>query len=516
MSKKSALIILLLITLAGGLVRLAGWDWGEGYRWVNIGDEIDAYEFALDLAEGQGIAHYLGQPQVQKRGRAPGPWWGVLWLIGLRLAGSPEGLILLVALLNTAVIPLTYTLGRRVFDRPTGLWAALLMGLSPWAVCYSIGLQNPMLLAFPGALLFVALWRTVTVDKTPAVFWVALLLALIPFFHFISVILIPPVLFLFLITPQKLHRGWLAAGIIAGAALYIPYFYWDWIDGWTNTKGLLFSSGSGFSPGVLKALTIPLMLTTNWGLRWATGSFPEYLEIGDYALGSFVVLLFSNLVSFGLTGLAFFLIGREIKTRLGGLWTKPRLAFEWAPEPVFILVMLGGPLFLAILSGADFQGRYAPFLLPLLVLIPAFLAARLPQGVKHGKWLLAGLILVLSVNAVYIPGHFHRQAHLMDSGQRFLATFTRMEEVRQTLLEKLGRERRIKVEFRPVVKDLGSDRERQRNAEALGRYLNLLEDRTDRPLKSTEPILLRLVQPNQKGSGKVLWQGPGLILTEAD
>lgn len=68
---------LLALILAVGLgVRLLGIHWGHGYQFSAIGDEIQAYQVALNLLSGDPAAWYLGQPNF-RAGKLPGPLWAL-------------------------------------------------------------------------------------------------------------------------------------------------------------------------------------------------------------------------------------------------------------------------------------------------------------------------------------------------------------------------------------------------------------------------------------------------------
>src|SRR5437660_292573 len=181
--------------------------------------------------------------------------------------------------------------------------AALLAATLPWVVYYSNGLYNPDVMSFPGALLFLALWRVMRTGQTRAVFWVPVLLLALPQFHMSGLLLIPAVIIILGLSPRPLNWVWLSLGVVAGLCLYLPYLRGDLAHGWQNTRMMFTSQGSGrgYSFESLKAISAPLSFLVSWGPRW-TRTAAEYRELGRACFGSFGIMLFFNLISMALAG----------------------------------------------------------------------------------------------------------------------------------------------------------------------------------------------------------------------
>jgi len=214
MAKEFKTALLIGIMCLGFLLRLSGVGWGEGYHYAAMGDEILAYRAALSLDAGEERAFYIGQPNF-KTGKLPGPMWALFWLVGLKFGNSPEAVGLMMIILHTCVIYLVYRLAENIYGPQYSLWAALFYATSPWAVHYSVSPWNPIPMAFFGALLYLALWNVATHPDSPNVFWVCVLLAIMPQFHMIVIFIAPVVVLLLWWSPSRLNRRWLAAGVIA-------------------------------------------------------------------------------------------------------------------------------------------------------------------------------------------------------------------------------------------------------------------------------------------------------------
>ena len=114
---------LLLILLLGLGLRVAGLTWGQAFCYASQGDCLDAYRVAVNYAQGEPRARYIGQPNFNKHSKLPGPLWAMFCAAGLHLWGSIDGVVWAIILLNTAAIYLTYLLAARTVTRPASATA---------------------------------------------------------------------------------------------------------------------------------------------------------------------------------------------------------------------------------------------------------------------------------------------------------------------------------------------------------------------------------------------------------
>ncbi len=145
---KYAGLWLALILLLGFGLRVTGLTWGQAFCYSSQGDCQDAYRVAVNYAQGEPRAQYIGQPNFNKHAKLPGPLWAMFCAASLHLWGSIDGVVWAIILLNTAAIYLTYLLAVRTVGFPAALWAALLMAASPEAVIYSVVVFNPVVMSF--------------------------------------------------------------------------------------------------------------------------------------------------------------------------------------------------------------------------------------------------------------------------------------------------------------------------------------------------------------------------------
>jgi 4-amino-4-deoxy-L-arabinose transferase-like glycosyltransferase len=135
---------IVLILLAGGLVRLALWLWYAGQS-IHIWDERDYNALAISLAERGEFAFRPGSPTAFRP-----PLYPVIVAGLYRLAGveSFQTVRLLQAGLSLLNVLLLYRLGARVFDRRVGLWAAGLYCFYPSLLGFNILLLTEVLFTF--------------------------------------------------------------------------------------------------------------------------------------------------------------------------------------------------------------------------------------------------------------------------------------------------------------------------------------------------------------------------------
>lgn len=427
-------ISLWLILLLGLGLRLYWLYAADAYHYLAINDEITAYEFALRSLAGDTSAWYLGQPDFAG-GKAPGPWFTVFWVAAYLLGGStPTGALLVVALLTTAAIVLVYRLAAQFLDNRYALLTALLFACAPWVVYYAVTLWNPTPLVILGAFLFLSLWQTVKTEQARAVFWVCIVLALIPHFHMIGLFYAPVVLLVLYAMPARLNKAWFIAGVIAGLAVYLPYLVGDALHGWHNTHAILSGGGDGdgFSPSVFKILTAPATVLSNLPSRWVGPEFSQYLAFGDAYFGSYVVLLAINLVSilFG-----FYVVYAFAATFVRLLWRNRlslKQAFATQPDVVFIALLLFVPLLLFLLTGHNYATRYTIIIFPLLFILLVMRIRILLQS-RLQTFIRGAVVFTVLANTYICMTFFHYTGTQLQAGQQFMPSFGKLETIRREL-----------------------------------------------------------------------------------
>jgi len=63
---RSQSLWVVLIVLLGLLLRLTGLWWGQAYFYFGQGDGVAAYAVAVDYAQGEAKAQYIGQPNYNE------------------------------------------------------------------------------------------------------------------------------------------------------------------------------------------------------------------------------------------------------------------------------------------------------------------------------------------------------------------------------------------------------------------------------------------------------------------
>ncbi len=117
---------LFVIMLAALLVRLAIWPWFAGLE-PKIYDEDDYVDLATSIAQ-HGEFAMNGRVTAARPPLYPAMVAVIYRVAGL---GAHQAVRLVQILLNVAIIPLVFALGRNLYDERTGLWAAGLAAFYP-------------------------------------------------------------------------------------------------------------------------------------------------------------------------------------------------------------------------------------------------------------------------------------------------------------------------------------------------------------------------------------------------
>jgi 4-amino-4-deoxy-L-arabinose transferase-like glycosyltransferase len=465
MPRRTQFLLLTLIIAGGLFLRLIGFHWGQGYEFNAIGDEIEAYQVGQQFLAGDQQALYLGQPNF-KHGKVPGPLWAMVWAAGVRLGGGPEAVILTVVALNIVVIWLVFVLGKKLFDATHGLWAALLLATAPWPVYFSVGCTNPEVMAFFGALLYLALWSVVRRPKSPHIFGVLVVLAIMPQFHMFGVFFLPPVLLLLLLRRSELNWKWLVAGLVVAVLLYVPYVWGEAHNHWANTRRLL-GEGDKFSLGSFKALSTTVMSLTNLFESVIGRRLVDYKIFGDAICGSVYVLVIFNVLSIGLSLLALgsfvMLFIKSIEGKLRSL----KQALVETPAIVFTGIMVLLPLVLFIPTGASFNSRYVIALYPVLFILPAVLLVR----TRYPRLIRSSIVITIVFNIWFCLAFFRHQEQRIVQADYFVPSFRKLELVYQKIQAAVGANEQ--PHLRAVGFPADHDALLTHGADALVKYVNL-------------------------------------------
>lgn len=277
-------------------------------------DEAVAIELASGIPEGRfpatGLMSSVGLPNP--------PLFVYILSIPALLTSSPIGAGLFIALCGALSVFIAYRIGTILMGRSTGLTAAALMAVSPWAVLYSRKIWAQDLLQLLASLEMVGILRMD--DRGPgsratsfAVPVIALFAAQI---HMSGVAL---VLILALVLLLRIRRPrWMAfiAGSLLGAAPLVPYILQlrksGLMESWRS--GMASRGGPGLSllPDRIVGSIVKVLETGAYGgLDYLLGPMAQGFRQGLFA-ASFTNVLFIAVIAGGLG----FLIFHAVKIRV--------------------------------------------------------------------------------------------------------------------------------------------------------------------------------------------------------
>lgn len=446
MSVKYYRWILLVILVVGMLLRLSGLYWGHTYARFMNGDSLVAIEQAMKFKRGDEAAQYLGQPVFNSQSNLPGPLWTIACAVAIDLSGSPSAAPLPLMLFNLSAVLITARLASELFGRNHGLWAALFAATLPWTVFYSLGLYNPVVMAVVGGLLYLALWRVFTRERSAFSFWIAPVMLGSLQIHMSIMMLLPAVVILLLLSPRRINWPLLFAGVFIGLLLYIPYISGEMMNEWRNTLGMV-SGERSFKFSALKAITAPVNI-----LGGVIGRmFHEteaYLSFGDAAFLSRYLLLLLTLVS-GVLGLIyFFAAAREAFAAFRKSRAHSRPFVETDPGMVFFSVLLFVSLMASMLSGRGFHSRYTIVLFPLLMICPAIFIVRwLPViTMRWRRWAMIGISVSFIFHLYLVPAFYAYQGEWIRGSPYPVCSHRQLEEIYDAMRAVTPAEYRIGVD----------------------------------------------------------------------
>jgi len=323
-------------------------------------DEVDALRFAT-------------APWAEMLSNFARPGWnGPLYFLLLRgwiaLTGTSEYAMRFLSLVfGVLCVPLVHALGRRLFDRQTGLLAALLMTFSPYLTWY--GQEVKMYTLLPALALLAVYAQKVglrrAVEGGGWRWWAVQVAAtgLAFYSHILAALLIPVQVFLYVAWWPRAPGRWVGPLVILACLIlpYLPLVAWQ-------APLLLQARETGFYPYTLVEMTKILLNgwslgILSWGQPWGT------VLMGALAVWGLVSPLFA---------------------RMEGLRSRFALVC-WLVVPLLIvwLVSLQQPLF---------TDRYLTWAAPAFYLLVALGLSSLQRFGGWGRWvvvLLAGVILGL-------------------------------------------------------------------------------------------------------------------------
>ncbi len=427
------------------------------YNYSSQSDSVQAYEVAVDLARGEPRARYLGQPNFNEHAKLPGPLWAAFCAAGLKLDGTMKGVAILVLLCGTVAILLTYLLAIRTVGSGAALLAALLQATSPTAIHFSVVVHNPAVMPLLGSLLFLALWRVTQRDHSRAIFWVGLLMMIMPQFHFSSVVLAPAVVFAWWLSKRRLNPRWLLSGLFSGLLFYLPYVAGEMGNHWANTRGMLAGGHHRYTADTLSAFIAPANFLVNyWAPKWAYTA-DEYRELCRVCYGSFAASIAANVLS---TVVALLLVAGAImlvRSTLRGSWRSPREVFARAPGVAYLVVILLVPLVSSVLVGQPFHPRYALILIAPLFCLCGAAALIWSTSPRFGRIFTALFCVAVAANIWFIPRMHRFQNELIKTAPRFLPSFDNLERVYQSVRLHAGNNRVVELRDQEYLGGLSRD-----------------------------------------------------------
>jgi hypothetical protein len=370
-------------------------------------------------------------------------------------------------------------------------------------------------MSFLSALLFLALWGATQVDRSRSIFWVPVLLLVMPQVHMSGLMLIPAVLVVMLLSPVRLNVNWLVGGVAAGLALYLPYVRGEIATGWQNTNGM-FEGGASSSWNALKALSAPLSFLTNWAPEWGRNR-GDYQELGRACFGSFGVLLAVNLFSVLVAGFLMVGCSLEIGKALRGFWAAPRQAYARTPGILFLAILFVVPLIFALVSRKAFHTRYGIVLLPVMLPLAAVAIVRWLAAPRIAPAFRTAVVATCVANVWLVLSMYYQQGRQITSGPHFIPSYRKLETIYQSLKARAPVNDLVQVDAADFLQDLAVPEHVRHDAILLSAYVWVREKQCGVNLNSARCAPYRLCREAQvkPGDPSLVYHGNGIALVSS-
>jgi hypothetical protein len=168
----------------------------------------------------------------------PGGLYHLVMAIPLIVSSRPEAAVAWIVLLNVAGLFLGWRLLRGEYGPRAALGALLLLAFNPFSVFFSDRHWNPNLLAPLGFLWMGLLAGAIRNGGRRTWGALAALLVVAPQIHLGSTHLVFLTVAALALARPRMRWGAILVGAAAGTATYLPYFVWDGMRDFANTRGL--------------------------------------------------------------------------------------------------------------------------------------------------------------------------------------------------------------------------------------------------------------------------------------
>ncbi|MEE8390757.1 MAG: glycosyltransferase family 39 protein [Anaerolineae bacterium] len=301
--------------------------------------------------------------------RENGPLYFFLLRGWIAVAGTSEYAMRFFSLVfGVLAVPLIYVLGRHLFDRQTGLFAALLVTVSPYLTWYS---QEVKMYALVLALALLAIYGLRrAVEGGDWRWWAVQIVAtsLAFYSHILAALLIPVQIMLYFAWWPQARKQWVGA-LISLSCLTLPYLP---LALWQAPQ-VFRARETGFFPYTLSEMV--KILLNGWSLGMLSRGWPW----GTVLTGALAV--------WGLVGTLF--LSPTVREGLG--WGRNRFALIcWLVLPLLAVrfISLWQPLF---------TDRYLIWTSPAFYLLTALGLASIGRFGYWGRWAIVFLLSVILV-----------------------------------------------------------------------------------------------------------------------
>ncbi len=230
-------MVLALIVAVGAYLRFSHLDLLEFQS-----DEAFAAQLALEFVK-HGKLPLAGL--MSSVGVTNPPLFSYLLIPMFAISENPVVVSCCIALTGLAAVLITWHIGRKYYGPVTGLVAAALFAVSPWAVIYSRKIWAQDFVPIFAAGTMWAVHALCLGNRPKAIFWCVLLPICVIQIHFSGLALTAAVIAILAWWRPKMDWRWAVAGLAVAIVTLIPYLKFQQAHDWADIRQAMKTVGGG-------------------------------------------------------------------------------------------------------------------------------------------------------------------------------------------------------------------------------------------------------------------------------
>ncbi|BBM89588.1 hypothetical protein COTS27_01293 [Spirochaetota bacterium] len=439
--------ILIVLVVTSCFVRLYWLFMGMGSSHYSYHDEVAAVLY------GEKWLYY--SHAMFSSGQLPGPWQNIIfWLLIRILPSSPLMLYLVPMMWGLVEIILIYIMILKWSEnKNAALIGAALSAYAPWSLQFSYTFWNPYPVIPLMTLTMIVLYDVLHQDRSRRIFWLIVLIAIMPFFHMMSFFAAMGIVGLILYEWRRIslnyrYGGW---GLLVGILLYVPFIYFDAKNNFMILRGYIAGDLIRSKVEVLKVISNHLIIGSHEISRFVGYNWKTYAFFLNKYYGTIVIPFLAIGLSVPLALYAWILFfkrawhdregsDRKLLVYMGVTILSFSLTFQ-AHELRYVNVTWAILFYVLALGITALIEKYKQFSQQSSAVVEQDVKRRL-IGVNLRKYLFKGILIFYILNTFYLAivlPHYYRYPNYQGN-YRFIPSILYFVKIEDALLDRAREE----------------------------------------------------------------------------